>query len=105
MELLGLGELVPRWKKASTATCAPPGITTAEVQGPLQQDKDWDKSLFHPPQRQPSQEEKKEILALVVEQAISACMENVCYLFNNQVKQQEEGLATGEDASRALVRA
>ena len=40
----------------------------------------------------------------MVEKAIIACMENVCYLFNNQVKQQEEGLATGEDASRALAR-
>ena len=36
VEELGLGELVPRWRKASTATCAPPGITTAEVKGPLQ---------------------------------------------------------------------
>ena len=31
-------------------------------------------------------------------------MENVCYLFNGQVKQQEEGLATGEDAARAMAR-
>ena len=31
-------------------------------------------------------------------------MENVCYLFNSEVKQQEDGLATGEDASRGLAR-
>ena len=31
-------------------------------------------------------------------------MLNACYLFNNQMKQQRDGLATGEDASRALAR-
>ena len=93
-----------RWRKASTATCAPPGITTAEVKGPLQQEKDWSKSLFFPPSREPTRQEQKIILALVVEQGIIACMENVCYLFNREVKQQEDGLATGEDAARAMAR-
>ena len=38
-----------------------------------------------------SQSSKDEMLALVVEQAIISCMENVCHLFNNQVKQRKDG--------------
>ena len=48
VEELGLGEVVPRRKGARGRA---PGITTKEVRGPLQEEKNWDTSLFLPPTR------------------------------------------------------
>ncbi len=105
MASLGLEQVVPRWKKAGTATCAPPGITTAEVMGPLQQEgKDWAKSLFTAPARVPTAGEQSTIIAKVMEVAIVAAMDNSCYLFHNEARQQTGGLYIGEDASRVLAR-
>ena len=99
---------MPRWKKEGKATCNPPGITTAEVKGPLQEEhKDWNKSLFHPPTRAATaatKEERMEMVGMVLEQAITNIMSNTCYLFDGVVRQQSSGLATGEDISRALAR-
>ena len=44
---LKLQEVIPAWKKAG-GRGRRPGITTKEVKGPLQEDKDWSKSLFNP---------------------------------------------------------
>ena len=46
VEDVELGEVVPVSRKASTARCAPPAINTKEMRGPLQQERDWDKSFF-----------------------------------------------------------
>ena len=88
-----LGNLLPKWKKEKTATCAPPGITTAEVKGPLQEEhKDWNKSLFHPPTKTPTKEEMKKMVGMVLEQAIIAIMANTCYMFDGVIRQQSAGL-------------
>jgi hypothetical protein len=82
VEELGLEEVVPVWAKAATARCAPPGITTKEVKvAPLQQEKDWDKSLFLPPSRPPTAEEKKQVFALVIEQGLPLrqCSRHIIY--------------------------
>ena len=56
---LGLEQVVPVWKKVATARCNPPDIFTKEVKTALlQQAKDWDKSLFHPPTGDRTLEEK-----------------------------------------------
>ena len=97
--------VIPKWKKEGKATCAPPGITTAEVKGPLQEEqKNWDKSLFHPPTRVATKEEERLMIGLVVEQAIISLMENSCYQFNGEMREQTSGLATGEDISRCVAR-
>ena len=62
---LGLDEVVPRWRKSRGRA---PGITTKEVRGPLQEQKDWGLSLFFPPTRATTLEEKKIVLSLCVEQ-------------------------------------
>ena len=63
VEELELQEVIPIWKKAG-GRGRHPGITTKEVKAPLQEDKDWGESLFHPPSRGATVEEKKLILSL-----------------------------------------
>ena len=70
--------------------------------GPLQQEKDWAKSLFSAPARVPTAGKQSTIIAKVVEVAIVAAMENSCHQFNNEPRQQTGSLSIGEDASRAL---
>ena len=60
---LRLQEVVPTWKRAG-GRGRPPGITTKEVRGPLQEEKDWERSLFFPPNRRATEDEKKMILSL-----------------------------------------
>ena len=66
---------------------------------PLQIDKDWNKSLFHPPTRSLDPEEHKEIKGLVLEQAITNNIDNSCYLFNGVIRKGDSGLATGGTSS------
>ena len=66
---LRLQEVVPTWKRAG-GRGRPPGITTKEVRGPLQEEKDWERSLFFPPNRRATEDEKKMILSLCVEQGL-----------------------------------
>ena len=52
-----------------------PGITTAEVMGKLyKEDGAEDASLFHPPKKKPTQQEKKIILSQVIKTAILAIL-------------------------------
>ena len=60
---LRLQEVVPTWKRAG-GRGRPSGITTKEVRGPLQEEKDWERSLFFPPNRRATEDEKKMILSL-----------------------------------------
>ena len=68
---LGLDEVVPKWRKARGRA---PGITTKEVRSPLQEEKDWESSLFFPPTRATTREEKKKVLSLCVEQGLLAAL-------------------------------
>ena len=79
------GEEVPVWRKASTARCAPPGITTKEMTGPLQQEKDWDKRFFFQPSREPTESEQRLTLSLCLEERLLTAMENHLYLFNKEI--------------------
>ena len=54
-----------------------PGITTNEVRGALQQEKDWDTSLLNKPTRKATELEKKQILALCVEQGLLAVLAHI----------------------------
>ena len=81
-----LQEVIPAWKKAGGRRRRP-GITTKEVKGPLQEDKDWSKSLFNPPSRQATEEEKKLILSLCVEQGLLAAMNG--HFFNWHMEERK----------------
>ena len=74
------------------------------MKGPLQQEKDWDKSLFSQPSREPTELEQRLILSLCLEEGLLAAMENHLYLFNKEVRRQEDGLGIGGDVSRAAAR-
>ena len=98
---LGLDEVVPRWRKARGRA---PGITTKEVRGPLQEEKDWESSLFFPPTRRTTSEEKKKVLSLCVEQGLLAALGSHLYNWHREVKEQQEGLPIGLDLTRAVAR-
>ena len=98
---LGLDEVVPRWRKARGRA---PGITTKEVRSPLQEQKDWETSLFFPPTRMTTLEEKKIVLSLCVEQGLLAALGSHLYNWHREVKEQQEGLPIGLDLTRAVAR-
>ena len=101
VEELQLQEVLPR-RKASRGR--EPGITTKEVRGPMQEDINWGQSLFSPPMRRSTEEEKKEILALCVEVGLMAAMEGHLYSWHGEVRKQREGLGIGADLTRAVAR-
>ena len=103
VEELQLQEVIPIWKKAG-GRGRHPGITTKEVKAPLQENKDWGKSLFNPPSRGATVEEKKLILSLCVEQGLLAAMDGHLYNWHLEVKKQVEGLGIGSDLTRAVAR-
>ena len=95
VEDVELGEVVPVWRKASTARCAPPDINTKEMKGLLQQEKDLDKSFFFQPSREPTKSEQRLIISLCPEERLLTAMENHHYLFNKEIRRQEDGLVIG----------
>ena len=98
---LGLDEVVPKWKGRRGR---PPGITTKEVRGPLQAEKDWESSLFYPPSRAMTREEKTKVLSLCVQQGLLAALDAHLYTWHREVKEQQEGLPIGLDLTRAVAR-
>ena len=101
VEELGLGEVVPRWRKDRGRA---PGITTKEVRAPLQEQKEWGASLFFPPTRATTVEEKKKVLSLCVEQGLIAALDSHLYMWHKEVKEQVDGLPIGLDLTRAVAR-
>ena len=73
-------------------------------EGPLQEDKDWGTSLFFPPTRLATPDEKKKILSLCVEQGLIAALNSHLYLWNREVREQGHGLPIGLDLTRAVAR-
>ena len=98
---LGLDEVVPKWKGRRGR---PPGITTKEVRGPLQEEKNWESSLFYPPTRAMTREEKTKVLSLCVQQGLLAALGAHLYTWHREVKEQQEGLPIGLDLTRAVAR-
>ena len=70
----------------------------------MQEDKDWSKSLFNPPSRRATEEEKKLIFSLCVEQGLLAAMRGHLYNWHSEVREQVEGLSIGSDLTRAVAR-
>ena len=103
VEELELQEVVPTWKKAG-GRGRHPGINTKEVRAPLQEEKDWERSLFFPPARRATVQEKKAILSLCVEQGLLAAMENHLFVWHKEVRRQVDGLGIGADLTRAVAR-
>ena len=98
-----MGEVVPARRKTG-ARGRVPGITTKKVRGALQQEKDWDTSLFNKPTREATELEKKQILALCVEQGLLAALGSHTYTWKGEVKMQGSGLPIGLDITRAVAR-
>ena len=98
---LGLDEVVPKWKGRRGR---PPGITTKEVRGPLQEEKNWESSLFYPPTRAMTRDEKTKVLSLCVQQGLLAALGTHLYTWHREVKEQQEGLPIGLDLTRAVAR-
>ena len=98
---LRLDEVVPKWRGRRGR---PPGITTKEVRGPLQEEKNWESSLFYPPTRAMTRDEKTKVLSLCVQQGLLAALGAHLYTWHREVKEQQEGLPIGLDLTRAVAR-
>ena len=81
---------------------AAPSITTAEVLGPIERKKD--KSKFYSPVREPSNEEKLEILRLMIKTGIQTAMTKHTYRWNNLVRLQNGGGSIGDKLAQASAR-
>ena len=99
---LNLQEVVStRAKKGGTF----PGMTTAEVMGKLyREDEEEEKSLFNPPQRMPTEVEKKVMLAQVIRVAMLAVLKNHAYQFNKEARRQDDGEPIGLEMAGAMAR-
>ena len=95
VERLGLGEVV--LKRLHTAGTAP-GITSREIlnRGPTSPTK------WRDPVRAPTEEERRKMLGIMLELAITTCMGNHFYLIDGKVKRQAEGAGIGLRLSEAL---
>ena len=98
VERLNLGEVVQeRLYKAGAA----PSITSREImsRGPACPTK-WKE-----PRRDPTEEERRRMLGLVLEFAINMCLEHHFYMHNEMVRRQVGGAGIGLRLSEALGRA
>ena len=80
-----------------------PGITTAEVRRPFSDDKNA-KSRFKYGSREPTEQEKRRLLAECVRVVVVTMMENHAYSFKGEAHLQEEGGSIGERFTQALAR-
>ena len=87
-----LQEVIPAWKKAGGRQRRP-GITTKEVKGPLQEDVDWSMSLSNTPSRRATEEEKKVILSVCVEQGLLAAMNGHFYNWRKESRWRDSASA------------
>ena len=100
MRELGLEDVTWKWKKEG-GRGKRPGITTAEVIGGR---KAKQKSLFEPPKRKPTAQQRKTMVALALEIGIKMVMKNHLYRFNNNVYLQREGGPIGLELTGAIAR-
>ena len=103
VEELGLGEVIPAWRRAG-GRGRHPGIMTKEVRGPLQEEKDWERSLFLSPGRRATGEEKRLILSICVEQGLLAAVDGHLFVWHKEVMKKQTGLGIGSDLTRAVAR-
>ena len=103
VEERGLEDVIPAWRKAG-GRGRHPGMTTKEVRGPLQEEKDWESSLFLPPTRRSTEEERKKIFSICVELGLQAAMEGHLFVWHKEVMKKQEGLGIGSDLTRAVAR-
>ena len=92
---LGLGD-VTHTRKATRG--AAPGITTEEILERTGKTV----SKFHKPVRPPTSDEKRKMFATALEVLINQAMENHCYTFNGEIKQQSKGGAIGNILTGSL---
>ena len=102
IESLGLKEVVStRIRKGGRS----PGMTTAEIMGKLYREEgDETPSLFNPPQRRPTEDEQKTMLAQVIRIATLAVLKNHTYQFNEELRLQTDGSPIGLELAGAMAR-
>ena len=92
-------EIIPQRRYTAGAK---PSITTYEVLGPLQRDKN--KSKFLSPARLPSQEEKNALLATLLQTAMKTLMTHHTYRWKGEVRLQSRGQPIGDKLAQAAAR-
>ena len=92
-------EIIPQRRYSSGAK---PSITTSEVVGKLQRDKNKSKLLS--PVRLPTQEEKSDLLTVPLHTAIKTIMTKHTYSWKGEVRVQQRGGGIGDKLAQAAAR-
>ena len=98
---MGLGEVTHRRKKGEGGPGRKIGIATAKV---TQETVEEENKLFFPPERSPTLEEEREMVALALEIAVKVAMGNHLFSFNGSVRLQLQGGPIGNRLSGALAK-
>ena len=103
IDTLGLKEVISTRAKVGGRS---PGMTTAEIMGKLYREEGEDvQSLFNPPERRPTEDEKKIMLSQVIRVAMLAVLQNHTYQFkNNEARLQSDGGPIGLELAGAMAR-
>ena len=106
----GLQEVVPRWRYRPEGGGNRPGVTSKRaMQGPNDDEEEGEvegagagrrgrrgaEESWLPPQRLPTDDEKKGMFAMAVIAGVMGVMENHCYRFNKQTRKQGDGGSIG----------
>ena len=107
INLEGLQEVVPRWRHRPQGGGNRPGITSKRaMQGPDDKEDDGEGTTARgrrraaveswlPPQRLPTEEERKSMFSMAVIAGVMGFMDNHCYRFNGQTRRQADGGSIG----------
>ena len=107
INLEGLQEVVPRWRHRPQGGGNRPGITSKRaMQGPDDKEDDGEGTTARgrrraaveswlPPQRLPTEEERKSMFSMAVIAGVMGVMDNHCYRFNGQTRRQADGGSIG----------
>ena len=81
-------------------------MTTAEIMGKLNREEGEEvQSLFNPPERMPTEREKKIMLAQVLKIGMHAVLQNHTYQFENgKIRLQNDGSPIGLEMAGAMAR-
>ena len=107
----GLGEVVPRWRYRPQGGGNRPGITSSRAQlGKVvveeeesrrrkrrrgDDEQQGEEESWLEPDRCPSEEERKTMLAMAVVAGVMGAMDNHIYRFNRQTRRQQDGGSIG----------
>ena len=97
---MGLEKVTPKWKNEGSRGRRP-GITTSEVFGG---NKARTKTLFNKPENEPTEQQRRSMVALALSEGITVVMKSHMYEFNGETYLQADGGPIGLELTGAIAR-